>query len=591
MREGAFRRICLIALMSVAVLFGATAREMRFNEGTNDTCEIAWTAPLNARMQLVDLGNQLFALSRRGTELRAPNTEGTLTDGVLTLNAELDGQRVSCRFEQGRLKAIQSPDGVSSRWWDDLHERLICRIDPDRMLARYRWRMVRNGRTRYWDKSGRLRLWFVNPNQAGALLMLVALLMLGVAMTSRGGLSRAAAAVLTLAAFGGVLMTGSRGAIVAFAVGAVAMAVCRWRERGRGLLQYGLIAVLAIGAICLLFGRMRCVSHLLAVDEGNSMRLDIWLAAPRMMLAAPWGWWSNVGFCYCEWFQDLGYDLMFDTLNNAHLTIMVRGGYLLSAVYVFLWVNLLRSLSGVACRHGRVVAVGQWTGLAVAMWFSAVGLVGPSIWTIPVVAAIVHFRRAAWKVLFRPRGVVFSAFVAVTTIGLMAALGWFADRDIPESCRIRKFDGGVRLGEGDARAVVVDDGHVLSGGFTGAMGKELREYVEKVPSTGSVVVVGALDAVPARVEKLVLTGCACSEFVRRYRNGEPVPEAKRLYFVSPDLTSYEIPSALTDYCGLEVIVGEFVVSTWERIAFVPSWLTIVPSAAQYIPDWAKRIGL
>lgn len=600
MRAVAFRRICLMALATVAVTPDADAYELRFNDGRNPACTACWVAPASERTYVADFGGFMQQVIcerdlKDGTmRLRSFEATGTVEKDVLTLKVTRKDFEGTYRFKGGRLKSFSRPGAASSEAAERVRARLTSSVSPE-ALQNALWRRRKpDTRCRFWDNcNDRLRLWFENPNEAGALLALIALLVLGCALSLRG-IWRLHAILLTPTCFYGVLMAESRGAVLAFALGAVAMTACwRWRLRNvRRLCLHGLAVVLAAGAVYLLFGKTRCISRLLELDVGNSMRLDMWLAALRMMVCAPLGWWSKAGTLYCEWFQSLDINQVFWSLNNTHLTVMVWGGFALSFVYIWLWVEILRSLTAEALLRGRILALGQWVALAVAMWFSPIGLYHPDVLVLPGLLLALHVWRLASEWRFSLKGIGGSALVAACLLVLVAAAGWLLQRDDASGSHlvVRK-SFGIQLGRGEPKTWIVNDGFVLSGGTCGVLGKELRAFLRQHPDRGALAVVDSLDAVPARVEKAILTGRACSEYVRRYRDGESVPEARQLYFLSPDLQPSGIPSELTDDDKLRVVAGEILVSTWGRLAFVPSWLTIVPATALYIPDWKECVGL
>ena len=600
MRAMAFRRICLMALAAMAIAADAAAYELRFNDGHGPACTACWAVPASERTYSVDCGGFIQQVlcerdPKDGTmRLRGLEAWGTVEKDVLTLTVTRKDFEGTYRFKGGRLKSFSRPGAAGSEAAERMRARLTSSASPE-ALRNALWRRRKpETRCRYWDRcNDRLRLWFENPNEAGALLALIALLVLGCAL-SLHGIWRLHAILLTPTCFCGVLLAESRGAVLAYALGAVAMIACWcWRRRSvRQICLYGLSVILAAGIVYLLFGKTRCISRLLELDVGNSMRLDMWLAAPRMMVCAPLGWWSKVGSLYCEWFQFLGINQVFWSLNNTHLTVMVWGGFVVSFVYVWLWVEILRSLTAEALWRGRILALGQWVALAVAMWFSPIGLYHPDVLVLPGLLLALHVWRLASERRFSLKGIGGSALVAACLLLLVAFAGWLLQRDDASGSHlvVRKAFG-IQLGRGEPKTWIVNDGFVLSGGTCGVLGKELRAFLRQHPDRGALAVVDSLDALPARAEKAILTGSACSEYVRRYRDGESVPEARQLYFLSPDLQPSEIPSELTDGNKLRVVAGEVLVSTWGRLAFVPSWLTIVPATALYIPGWKECVGL
>lgn len=594
-------RSCLvIAFFHLLFACGpADAYEHHFNEGTNASCSACWAAPLRYNQSVAFIDGCFVQLPCGGGSGEVEisglgSVRMSLVNGVAEVDIPEGNWSGRYRFQDGTLRTVSGPEPDDSHRAKGMLQRLSRQMSREYLWSSYWYSLpVDTSGKGFWKNDPRWLMWFENPHDPGAMMALVVVLAFG-GFLMLGGVWRMHCLLLTALAFALMVPIGSRGGMLALLVGAGAMLLCvLWRRfSGKAVFLSCLALALVAGVVAFLFRDARLIGHLLDLDESNLIRLDMWSSAPRLMFAAPFGWWSLPGFRYNDWFQDLSGTLMSRSLVNSHLTIMAYCGYALSVVYVFLWVALLHSLFVSAIRRGRVLPFGLWLALGVAMFFSPVGLYHWEPWVLPVGALALHIVRS-----IRERDIGFARYLkrdavtAVLLVAALAAVGWIGDLRIPDRFRVRKTAGGVKFGSGEARTCILDDGRVLSGGFVGDLGKALRAYAAEHPDMSAVTVAESLDDIPDSVETLVVCGGRCTEYGERMREGKRRPSPKRVYYVSPRLP-HRLEADIRRSGGrIRVILGSFLLGRPVASDELPPWLTVVPGAAVYIPDWPRYIGL
>ena len=589
------RKVLLIATL-VAVIVAAekaAAYEFRF-EGGSDACLLY---PVNWRALAMYVGENRIDIRRTGVgldRLRAKSDaiSGTVSNESATVVVRRDGGNDRYCFQDGKLVAFGRDKGdVRDREarqikasfsrkidLDDRHDRIWRR--PDR--SQYAWN--------FWRNSGRLRLWFASPNEAGALLTLAALICVGLALRTRA-LRRVLFAGGALAFLAAVVATGSRGSVLAFGAGFTAMSICRFPAQmgNRKAVLSVILAFLSIAVAFLAVGRLRHVNGATMVKASDRIRIEMWTAVPKMMNAAPLGWWKHPGYCYCSWFQPVHQRKVVRHLLNTHFSVMVAGGYAISLVYLTSWIALLVGLFRTAWKTQRVTAVGQWVALGVAMCLSSVGLYNWEVWILPL-ATVLPFARNAFRsrrLLWRTLGC--GAAASLVLLSAVFIWGRLAGREM--SCPVRCVSGGVQVGVGPVKSAVVDDGWALSGDDAGVLGKELRQYMGCRGGAGSILLADSVDDIPPSVGNVVLAGCRCREYLDRLTSGRISRLPDRIWFISPDFSPAAVPETLVRENRVRLMIGQLAAEADGRYGQPPSWARTFPGVALYIPCWKDCIGL
>lgn len=591
------KAIAVVSLiLTFAVLPSAEAVSLRFNESTNEESSVAFLFPANADWHLFLLNGKKIYLRRFEQQLshRSGLAEGTVSNGLGSVSIRRKGRSDRDRFDfrEGRLVSFtREGGGLSASDLEAAKDWLEQPVDLSAVRATI-WSPVdlSQAGADFWGHGGRFRLWFNNPNEAGTLLSLVALLFFGLVVRAHG-IWRLHGLSLTALALFCVVSTGSRGSLVAFAVGAFVMLACRFSARlnVRRLAVGAAVLAVAALAVFLLVGRMRHARGGVLSDHSAKVRLEVWSAAPQMMNSAPGGWWSAPGHCYCEWFQPQNRRKLIQMLLNGHLSVMVCGGYAVSFLYILLWLSLLAAVIHRARQSGRIVAAGQWTALAAAMSFSPVGIVHWEVWVLPVLTTVPEVAGLLRDRRFLRRAVGWSAVCSAGILAVMAVSGVLAARRDATTVQVRRSGGAVTVGAGPVRTVVVEDGLVLTGGYYGVLGKELRRYVARRPTNGSLMLVSSLDDVPEGIGNLVLVGARCADYLDSLARGRAVPQAARIWFLTPPFAPSAVPASLRGRC--RIVIGGLAAEFGGGYDDPPDWVDVVPGAALYVPDWKERVGL
>lgn len=125
---------------------------------------------------------------------------------------------------------------------------------------------------------------FLNPNHLAAWLVAVALLTAGTAAHEPRPRRRVVGGLLVLIALGGVVLTGSRGALLGLAAGGTAFGLMSWPRLGR----QGRLALAGSAGIAMLAGGVVLVSRFDEADPFRWHRARIWSASAQVGIGAPW---------------------------------------------------------------------------------------------------------------------------------------------------------------------------------------------------------------------------------------------------------------------------------------------------------------
>lgn len=135
----------------------------------------------------------------------------------------------------------------------------------------------------------RVQLWYGDPNIAGHSVALAGLVTLS--LTASPGLS----ALLLAASGGAVALTGSRTALIALALGAIAIVAAKRRSRLLRLLVL-LTGVLSVVALLLLRPELPGSLSRFLIDGNSVSRQEIWRFAIELFAERPWLGWGTGGF-------------------------------------------------------------------------------------------------------------------------------------------------------------------------------------------------------------------------------------------------------------------------------------------------------
>lgn len=440
------------------------------------------------------------------------------------------------------------------------------------------WKWVEEG-------TGRLRLWFDGPNQAGALFAMLFSLALVLAIRAKGAVWRLQGILLSLVSLAALLRTQSRGALVAaFAVGCV-LAVCHLHVRGiLTRRRLGLLVLALVLAGGLAAGVFAAVNRTRDYSHSNEDRLAIWRLFPRIMADAPQGWGAGrSGAAYADWYSPSRDWRYMKNLVGDHITALADFGWLGGGLYLFVWLGGLFGLFRLAWKGGTPVPLAVWSVLGITSFFNAI-LPARTVLVLPLVSLVpLAFDRRWCSRRFWGLPLALGAGGACAC--LLAVYGASCFCEVFPSVR-REGNAILVKGERPAHWIVVDF-DVLGSPYM--YRSEIREAFQANPSLAPVGVVGALDDVPRKgVQRLVLSGRHCAEFLKRHRadgflRGVP-PE---IVFLSPGFSASAVPLELHARSRVSLVMGEFAARYYPDMANPPKWVRLAKGAEVYVMGWMR----
>lgn len=475
---------------------------------------------------------------------------------------KVDGRAVRVQVEKG---AVSYSGAIPPLWKEDLSQ------DPT---------------GRKWQ--GRFSLFYRNPNRTAALMTSLALVFLWLMLFPPA--SSRVLALVSGCVFGAIfvhllLITGSRGGLLAFLSGASVLTVVRlFRLRGRMRIWLSVCAgVVVLLAIAAAVGG-GWVSEW-AADKGNALRIDIFRTFPRMMVDAPDGWSvSRPGFAFVEWYQNISSPNVTWTLVSAHLTALAAMGWIGGFFWLSGWFAVIAILFRYAFR-GHPLPCALWTSFFAAALFNPI-LSSWSLWIVPVISLVLFARDCRGGRLRRywPDALCCCIFSALILFAV-----WVYGRSVPAPGGVDVREEGDRvLVAGNSPAIwVVDDRETL--GWAMAP-KEIRFFYQNVAGAPSLGYVKSLADVPKKVGRLVLAGGHARAYLEAWSKGT-APVAREVYFISPPFGPSAVPESLHRVSSVAMIIGEFALRYVDVYgsSTLPEWVTVVPGAECYIPGWVGLI--
>lgn len=419
----------------------------------------------------------------------------------------------------------------------------------------------------------RLSLWLGNPNKAAVLFAALALVCLVITVRSRRNALALLFGSLTAAAGCGLILTFSRGGLLAFFAGALIIIVFNRQLLTRARLTMMIVLPLLAAAFLIIqdnSGRFRATS--LVNDHSISNRGILWRAAPCMMADAPGGWGlGNSGDAFKSWYQPLDRHENYRTLVSSHFTWLAEFGRPGRLAYAAGWLLVL----GICWLHARLrrdaLPLALWTCLGIAATFSSVAEAW-ELWLLPglaLIPALVTFGRdeaGPWR-----KGVIAASLLGSTALvsGLESLGRHFRPADaLPLSVNDRQ----LVIGSGHPVHWIVLDESVMGGG---AYGRRLRTYARDLTDF-SCGIARTLADVPGDVEQLAL----CRNCISATGELASLPRLKSLRMLSPDQPEKWLSAA--EKFRISVYLGELAPNCPETD--IPG-MTIIPGSGIYLPDW------
>ena len=452
---------------------------------------------------------------------------------------------------------------------------------------------VRKELGKKWKRSGRLRWPFENPNENGYFYLSLAFLF-AILFHFRSRAVKVVGGVLFAAACGGMVMAASRGAFLAFALGAFPTLLL-WR---RQLLRSR--AAWALAAAVLLLAVAWFVTHdskLLTrgFDKrsrwSNETRLEMWGAAPKMMAESPGGWGElHVGRSFMDWYQGLDEISLPGSLINDHLTKLVGYGHAGRFLYLFAWIFGLSLLAYTALRTRRAVALGLLIATGTAAWFNPL-LDNVFLLCVPVLVGLGFFCGRPWRYWrWKPVAVMAGVAALLSAVGLVSV--YWAGGGLPErGYPVRAEAGRVYVKGDNPKIWIADDGKALGGVMAC---KDIRGHYARDRHAAAVGYVRDVKNLPRTgIQHLVLAGDAGDEWLQMMSEGgaeaqKSVPE--KVTFITPPFPPSALPEAFLESCKVRIVIGEFTARYESEYEHPPEWVTVVPAMELYITGWMRYVA-
>ena len=440
-----------------------------------------------------------------------------------------------------------------------------------------------------WKKSGRLDWPFANPNENGFLYASLALISLYLTAFRRRALSIAGIALF--AAFCvPLVMTASRGAFIALAVGLMPSAIIHFRRLIHSRTAYVMTAlvILFASAWFAVKGTGLLTRGFKRAKWSNEVRLDMWKMASPMMVDAPDGWKMNSGKAYVNWYEGFDRFTAPGSLMNDHLSKMVYMGWPMRGFYVFCWFFLGIGLSALAFKTKNAVPAGMVVASAVGAWFNPL-MTNRWLWILPLATLllVVVFERPWRKWKLWAVSAVSAACVSIAVLMTIKHLGDHIER--PYGLEIHADGPRVTIRSRNPSVWVVDDGLTLGSAYAS---KELRAGLAARPDAGGVGYVRSYAKLPkTKYRRLVLGGEAGDEWLQAISSDASLRELlpSEIVFISPPFPPSAIPPALFEYCRVKYVTGEFNARYYREFDDPPPFVEIVTGMELYLSGWVDYV--
>jgi hypothetical protein len=377
-----------------------------------------------------------------------------------------------------------------------------------------------------------------------------------------------------------LIHTFSRGGVIAASCG---LAVVLWRCP-RPWPWRRIFAVLAavwviIGASVYLEATKRFGQGVVHEDRSITNRIELWKAAPRMIMDAPAGWGlGKAGETYIQWYQPLDRGETYRTLVNSHLTWLVEFSWPWRILYLLGWNAMLVLCWPTAKARWTIVPFGVWLTFAIGAFFSSVAE-SPWLWVVPGLATLAVLGTSAWKGWPPIRRWLYPPLATAAVILLLAIVA-VRTVEMPIRCET-EF---VKIGAGVPTVRVLPFSPV----FGNYPGRALRGYWLTSPEPRKTMAVSRDSIRPlSGGEKILLTGGALSTASLSAVRSQ-FRDCERVILLNPAFFPEEMGLATKDTARLRVVFGEFSGSS-----AASAWDALLGSAPRsegvgdYLPEWPK----
>ena len=430
--------------------------------------------------------------------------------------------------------------------------------------------------------SERFTLFYQNPNLFACLLCLTLLSLLWF-LTLRSPL-KAIVWPFLLLAFGALLLTASRGGVLALVVGlAVLFPFSKIQTFKVQLISAYICILLLSGAVLWISDDAARLFKSIDMTDGSvARRILIWKSVPGMLITAPEGWGlGNAAQAYQQWFQLDDNYLQLKHLLNSHFTWMVEISWWWRGAYVAGWtlIGVYLCINAQSCSVSRV-GLAVWLAFAVASSFNATAH-ELTLWLIPLgwLALSLAIRRN-WATLKKKIfwiSSILTTLVALVTIYIMAVQ--FGDGS---SGVIRYQKGVITLGSRHQPADLlwIQPQPEILGKFYGNQFRNLSRAGKTICILGSAQVSSPIDLSQSLV--VVCHSLAIAESVAHVM---PVETKYQLLVLNPQadelLENFKLPQDTRIFMGsLNPVPSENVYPD----------IVVLPGVEHYIRDWQNLLS-
>jgi hypothetical protein len=414
---------------------------------------------------------------------------------------------------------------------------------------------------------------FGNPNKTAAFIAILMIAIWILAYIRKWGFWIALTIFIGLG--GALLHTMSRGGLIALAAGLIPLLIFASRPWGKSRLIGALVSFWIIIATSLfLKTHERYIQGANIEDRSITNRLQIWKAAPAMIVDAPGGWGlGNSGNAYMQWYQPLGKDENYRTLVNSHLTWLVELGWPLRLLYIFGWGLVFLFCWPSSAARWRSIALGVWLCFFVAAFFSSVAE-APSMWAIPAAFLLMAFISRIAKREFPTR---FQWAIPFGATAAAASIIWLLGN---HGSSLQKTQQTVRYGQGSPQTIVVYDSTSMGSLY----GKSIRASCK---SPLELVLAG--NKLPSSKDKtLVIGGVLPNIEPSALKNA--IRECRNLVLLNPKFFPQEIGINASNKAKVTAYFGDF-----SQSPSIDSWQTVsefkqLPGIGDFVPNWPTLLS-
>lgn len=414
-----------------------------------------------------------------------------------------------------------------------------------------------------------------NPNKTAALIAMLIVAVWVLAYIRKWGFW------LALALFTGLglclIHTYSRGGLIGafFGLIVVVLNVPRpWPMKK--IVAVGVSVWIIIGFSIYLQAQERFSQGLLKEDSSITNRLEIWKAAPQMMVSAPNGWGlGKSGQVFMQWYQPLNHMEAYRTLVNSHLTWMVEFGWPFRIFYILAWVAVLVVCWPSKDHRWLAIPLGVWVSFAVTSIFSSVAESG-WMWILPglsIVAAIIYrISRKTW-----PSRVVWMIPLGATA--LLNLVFFMAG----QNGAIHKSGNVIVVGNGDPKLWMLINTKTIGSQY----GRSVRKFLESHKEvTGSLACVESLDAINSPVGKTVVISGTPGDADKSGLKAV-CDSASKVILLNPTFPPQEINFDKSK--SVSVLFGEFsqspAIQSWKDAVAVQN----IEGKGDFLPNWPELV--